>query len=666
MDPAQAAAMNPCAPCAGVQVEAQAPPAGWSQHGFAPPAGWNPPQDPSAAWNGCQYPPQAAQPQPAEQQPPQYQPQTQPQPQPQMQPPPVQPHMQPHMQPQMQQQMQPQMQPHMQPQQYPPYPQPQYPPPQHYQQPQYPPQYPAYPQHPQPGQPVAPGPVPAYPQWPGQAPAAAPAPNGSGWPCQSSQGRSMSIAEACVEAASGSAGETVQDTDVRVIDYDERPLPLHKFWSFDQCAQFFPQKLIDELKKSFPAPSQIQAFTWPLALYGKDVIGIAATGSGKTLAFLLPAFSDFHKSGLQPQRDGVGLVVMSPTRELAQQIEVEANRFGKCLGMWTVAMYGGAPKWDQQKKYQQGVHAIIACPGRLNDFIEGRQVQVNRVRKLVLDEADRMLDMGFEPQIQKILQHIPRNRHTMFFTATWPREVRQLAATMMGQPAKVMIGNRDELKANQDVTQQVRLVESSQKKAAVLELLQEAGLMDKGAIGKCLIFASTKRMCEELSRQLYACNVACSAIHGDKDQRERDMALNGLKQGRLRALVATDVAARGLDIKGVGLVVNYDAANNSEDYIHRIGRTGRAGKKGYAITLLSSEDRGKASGIIQAMESTNQHISDELRSFARQGGGGGRPYRGGGGKGSSKGSCKWCAKGECWTHGDKKSGRNRSRSPRRR
>jgi len=479
----------------------------------------------------------------------------------------------------------------------------------------------------------------------------------------------MSIAEACLEAASGSAGETVQDTDVRVIDYDERPLPLHKFWSFDQCAQFFPQKLIDELKKSFPAPSQIQAFTWPLALYGKDVIGIAATGSGKTLAFLLPAFSDFHKSGLQPQRDGVGLVVMSPTRELAQQIEVEANRFGKCLGMWTVAMYGGAPKWDQLKKYQQGVHAIIACPGRLNDFIEGRQVQVNRVRKLVLDEADRMLDMGFEPQIQKILQHIPGSRHTMFFTATWPREVRQLAATMMGQPAKVMIGNRDELKANQDVTQQVRLVESSQKKAAVLELLQEAGLMDKGAIGKCLIFASTKRMCEELSRQLYACNVACSAIHGDKDQRERDMALNGLKQGRLRVLVATDVAARGLDIKGVGLVVNYDAANNSEDYIHRIGRTGRAGKKGYAITLLSSEDRGKASGIIQAMESTNQHISDELRSFAGRGGGGGgggRPYRGGGGKGSSKGSCKWCAKGECWTHGDKKSGRNRSRSPRRR
>jgi len=436
-------------------------------------------------------------------------------------------------------------------------------------------------------------------------------------------------------------------------------MPLHKFWSFDQCAQFFPPPLLAELKKAFPAPSQIQSFTWPLALYGKDVIGIAATGSGKTLAFLLPAFGDFHKTGLQPKRDGVGLVVMSPTRELAQQIEVEANRFGKCLGMWTVAMYGGAPKWDQVKKYQQGVHAIIACPGRLNDLLDGRQVQVNNVRKLVLDEADRMLDMGFEPQITKILQHIPKSRHSMFFTATWPREVRQLASTMLWQPAKVMIGKRDELKANQDVTQQVRLVESSQKRAAMLEILREAGLLDQGAVGKCLVFASTKRMCEELSVHLYSCGVSCAAIHGDKDQRERDQALNGLKHGRLRVLVATDVAARGLDIKGVGLVINYDAANNSEDYIHRIGRTGRAGKKGFSITFLSSEDRGKVSGIIQAMESTNQHISDELRNFAKHGGGGGR----GGGK-----DCKWCSKGECWTHGSggKSGGRHRSRSPRRR
>eukprot|EP00913_Durusdinium_trenchii_P004068 g3770.t1 len=223
------------------------------------------------------------------------------------------------------------------------------------------------------------------------------------------------------------------------------------------------------------------------------------------------------------------------------------------MGIWSVSMYGGAPKHDQVSKYRQGVHSIIACPGRLNDLLDGRQVQVNRVRKLVLDEADRMLDMGFEPQIQKILQH----------------------------------------------------------------LLQEAGLLAPGAVGKCLVFASTKRMCEELAQHLQAA-----------------------RQGRIRVLVATDVAARGLDIKGIGLVVNYDAANNTEDYVHRIGRTGRAGNKGFAVTFLSPhEDSGKASGIVQVMESTNQHISDELRSLARRGGGGGRSRWGGGrgGKGSGGG-----------------------------
>lgn len=453
--------------------------------------------------------------------------------------------------------------------------------------------------------------------------------------------------------------------DIKVLDSNENQIQPEIFTSFDQCSQFPAQVLAELRKAGFRGPSQIQAYAWPLALQGKDVIGIAATGSGKTLAFLLPAFSDFFKSGHNPQRDGVGLLVLSPTRELAQQIEVEANRFGKCIGISVVSMYGGAPKWEQLNAYKRGVHAIIACPGRLNDVLEGGEVRGDKVKTLVLDEADRMLDMGFEPQIRKILTKIPNQRRNMFFTATWPKEVRQLASTMLRQPFRIMIGNREDLKANSDVTQQVRIVEQNSKNQAMKDLLSEAGLTEPDSIGKALVFAGTKRMCEQLSIDLVHSGISCASIHGDKDQRQRDQALHGLKSGEFRVLVATDVAARGLDIKGVGLVVNYDVPNNSEDYVHRIGRTGRAGAKGYAITFLTRSDGWKAGGIIKIMESTNQEISPELRALCKGGGGsGGGNNRSGGGGGrgggsGGKGSCAWCAKGECWTHSQ-----GRSRSPR--
>mmetsp|Transcript_37807 Transcript_37807/g.97779 ORF Transcript_37807/g.97779 Transcript_37807/m.97779 type:complete len:513 (+) Transcript_37807:138-1676(+) len=444
------------------------------------------------------------------------------------------------------------------------------------------------------------------------------------------------IAQACEAAASGAtSGETVQDTEITVVDPNEQPVPPTKFDSFDQCTTFPPQVLV-QLKAAFPAPSQIQAYTWPLALQGRDVIGIAATGSGKTLAFLLPAFSDFFNNGWNCQQKGAGLLVMSPTRELAQQTEDEANKFGRCLNMRTVSMYGGCPKRDQMQKYRNGVHCIVACPGRLNDFLEGGQIHLDRVGKLVLDEADRMLDMGFEPQIRKILQHMGQQRHNMFFTATWPRDVRQLASTMLWQPFRVMIGKRDQLKANQDVTQQVRIVDQRGKQNAIKELLQEAGLMDPNSSGKALVFASTKRMCEELSQQLYREGIHCAAIHGDKEQRERDHALNGLKAGRIRVLCATDVAARGLDIKGVGLVVNYDVANNTEDYVHRIGRTGRAGEKGDAFTLLYENETTAAQQIAKVFRKTGQALPQELQDICSGGGGSlngtwGGKYAGGGG-----------------------------------
>eukprot|EP00927_Polykrikos_kofoidii_P000287 TRINITY_DN1010_c2_g1_i1.p1 TRINITY_DN1010_c2_g1~~TRINITY_DN1010_c2_g1_i1.p1 ORF type:complete len:611 (-),score=92.23 TRINITY_DN1010_c2_g1_i1:158-1729(-) len=442
-------------------------------------------------------------------------------------------------------------------------------------------------------------------------------------------------------------GATVKDDEITVTGPDDRPIRPEKYDRFESIREF-PRQLVQELTRRFPAPSQVQAYTWPLGLQGKDVIGIAATGSGKTLAFLLPAFCEMDRTGLRPERDGPGLLVMAPTRELVQQTEAEAERFGALLGMRCVAMYGGAPKRDQAYKYRGGVHSIIACPGRLNDFLEGGQVKLNNVMKLVLDEADRMLDMGFEPQIRKILEHVPRKRHTLFFTATWPREVRKLASEILYNPFKVMIGNRDELKGNQDVIQQCRIIDGYEKDKAMWSLMQEAGLTQRDSCGKCLVFANTKRQCDQLSNQLYRQGLSCSSIHGDKDQRERDEALNGLKNGRIKVLVATDVAARGLDIKGVGLVVNYDPANNTEDYVHRIGRTGRAGVKGFAVTFLTRQDASKAHGIVEVMQRTNQPVSQELRELSRGGGGhgggdrrrwgsggggggGGGGYRGGGG-----------------------------------
>jgi len=427
------------------------------------------------------------------------------------------------------------------------------------------------------------------------------------------------IAQSCEASARGASyGTTVTDNDIKVLGPDERPIPAEPYKTFDQAGREFTPELIDMLKRAgFPGPSQIQAHAWPLAVQGKDVIGIAATGSGKTLAFLLPAYSEFAKARMDPRRDGTGLLVMSPTRELAQQIETEAQRFGSCIGMRSVAMYGGAPKWDQMNKYRGGCHAIIATPGRLNDFLEGGQVRLDGVKKLVLDEADRMLDMGFEPQIRKILEKVPRRRHTMFFSATWPREVRKLAAEILHQPYTVMIGSREELKANQDVTQLVRIV--GDKRSALNDLLREAGLMDRGSIGKALIFASTKRMCEQLYQDLHRAGVSCAAIHGDKGQHERDQALEGLKRGSLRMLVATDVAARGLDIRGVGLVINFDPANNSEDYVHRIGRTGR-GKdgKGHALVFFeySRSIPTCAAELISVLAHAKQPVPEALTRIA--------------------------------------------------
>lgn len=271
---------------------------------------------------------------------------------------------------------------------------------------------------------------------------------------------------------------------------------------------------------------------------------------------------------------------------------------------------------------RDGVHGVIGTPGRINDFLEGMQVRLQDVNKLVLDEADRMLDMGFEPQIRKILAKITNpQRHAMFFTATWPMSIRRLAAEFLRNPIQIQIGNRDELKGNQDIVQIISPCNQYNKNQILLQVLSQSGVGDRNnSAAKAIIFCSTKRMCDQLQRDLQRAGVPCAAIHGDKGQREREHALGELKSGAMKLIVATDVAARGIDIKGVTLVVNFDAPGNTEDYVHRIGRTGRAGQKGYAVSLISDKDAHALRGIIEVMRRTNQEVTPEVEAMCRSAG----------------------------------------------
>jgi len=399
--------------------------------------------------------------------------------------------------------------------------------------------------------------------------------------------------------------------------------------------------VMEQIKRSgFTAPSPIQAQSWPASLQGRDVVGVAKTGSGKTLAFLMPAFKMIKNSGNQAWQ-GATVLVLAPTRELACQIQQECNLFGRAAGMSSTCVYGGAPKGMQLGDINRGVHIIIATPGRLNDFLESRQVRLDKVRYLVFDEADRMLDMGFEPQIRKILNHVPPQRQTLFFTATWPKEVRQLAADFMRQPIQINIGNSDELNANKDITQIIHMVDDMRQKQSMMQdiIRQEQSVHGNGA--RILVFCATKRMCDQLCYSMQRM-VPCAAIHGDKDQRSRDATLRDFKSGACSVMIATDVAARGLDVKGVKAVINFDFASNTEDYVHRIGRTGRAGEKGTAYTFFSQKDGGQARKLMTVLERAGQNIPDQLRSMAMnarpgKGGGKGGMRFSGGGYGGGKG-----------------------------
>ncbi|TYH64453.1 hypothetical protein ES332_D07G268700v1 [Gossypium tomentosum] len=418
-----------------------------------------------------------------------------------------------------------------------------------------------------------------------------------------------------VTGGSNLSGDAYRRQHEITVTGDEVPPP---FSSFESTG--FPSELLREVHNAgFSAPTPIQAQSWPIALQGRDIVAIAKTGSGKTLGYLVPGFMHIQRCGNDSQM-GPTVLVLSPTRELATQIQDEAQKFGGSSRITCTCLYGGAPKGPQLREIERGVDIVVATPGRLNDILEMRRVSLQQVSYLVLDEADRMLDMGFEPQIRKIVKEVPTRRQTLMYTATWPREVRKIAADLLVNPVQVNIGNIDELVANKSITQNVEVLAPMVKHRRLEQILrsQEPG-------SKIIVFCSTKKMCDQLARNLSQFGAA--SIHGDKSQADRDYVLGQFRSGRSPVLVATDVAARGLDIKDIRVVINYDFPTGVEDYVHRIGRTGRAGATGLAFTFFGDQDSKHASDLIKVLEGANQQVPAELREMASRGGGMGRPRR---------------------------------------
>uniref|UniRef100_A0A6Q2YWC4 RNA helicase n=1 Tax=Esox lucius TaxID=8010 RepID=A0A6Q2YWC4_ESOLU len=378
------------------------------------------------------------------------------------------------------------------------------------------------------------------------------------------------------------------------------------------------------VKQGWAEPTPIQAQGWPLALSGKDMVGIAQTGSGKTLAYLLPAIVHIQHQPFLEHGDGPICLVLAPTRELAQQVQQVAAEYGRASRLKSVCVYGGAPKGPQIRDLERGVEICIATPGRLIDFLEAGKTNLRRCTYLVLDEADRMLDMGFEPQIRKIVEQIRPDRQTLMWSATWPKEVRQLAEDFLKEYVQINVGAL-QLSANHNILQIVDVCNDGEKDDKLLRLLEE--IMSEKE-NKTIIFTETKRRCDELTRRMRRDGWPAMGIHGDKSQQERDWVLNEFKYGKAPILIATDVASRGLDVEDVKFVINYDYPNSSEDYIHRIGRTARSQKTGTAYTFFTPNNMKQASDLVAVLREANQAINPKLLQMADSRGG-----RGGGGRG---------------------------------
>jgi len=374
----------------------------------------------------------------------------------------------------------------------------------------------------------------------------------------------------------------------------------------------FPDYITEEIRNAgFSAPTPIQAQGWPIALQGDDIVGIAQTGSGKTLSYILPGIIHCNHQPHLERGDGPIVLVLAPTRELAQQIQEQSVLFGASSRIRSTCVFGGASKGPQLRDIERGSEIVIATPGRLLDFLDAGKFDLKRCTYLCLDEADRMLDMGFEPQIRKIIEQIRPDRQVLMWSATWPKEVKQLAEDFLKEYTHINIGS-DSLSANHNIKQIVDICEDWHKEDKLLELLGDLG-NEPG--NKMLIFVETKRKVDQLTKKIQDQNYHAISIHGDKAQYERDRVLGQFRSGYYNILVATDVAARGLDVDDVKVVINYDYPNNSEDYVHRIGRTGRKQNTGTAYTFFTPQDEPKAEDLVKVLTEAGQEVCSQLKEM---------------------------------------------------
>jgi len=355
--------------------------------------------------------------------------------------------------------------------------------------------------------------------------------------------------------------------------------------------------LIPELQQAvadagYTDPTPIQQQAIPIVMHGLDVMGGAQTGTGKTAGFTLPLLHRLARhasTSTSPARHPVRALILAPTRELAMQVHESVQTYGKHLPLRSTCIYGGVDMNPQIQELRRGIEIVVATPGRLLDHVQQKTIQLGQVEILVLDEADRMLDMGFIPDIRRILALLPAKRQSLLFSATFSDEIKKLADQMLKNPQLIEVARRNTV--SETITHRVHPVSSGLKRNLLAHILRHE------PDAQVLVFVDTKMVCARLAHFLTRHEIAADAIHGDKSQQQRTETLEGFKSGRIRVLVATDVAARGLDIDDLPYVINFELPHTAEDYVHRIGRTGRAGRQGNAVSLVSAEEKGRLAEI---------------------------------------------------------------------